>query len=290
MKIIHLNDFGGISSVLAQQQREKGYEVNIIRCENLGPIHWNGWVIKHYAQLQKADIIHVHGGIRLSHLALRPWKGKIIAHFHGSDARLGTANHHLNWASAYIVSTPDLLENIPDAHWIPNPLHITLPSGYHFSDNSEQIFIGHFPTNPEIKGTAIIQKAIMGLPEITLCVFYNLPHDKALSSMKNCDFVIDQVNEIGTYGLVTLEAWALGKPVICSIRRDLYPYEVPVLETNPEVDSIRAAIYWLVQNRYEWKELAKLGRDFLHKHHNLETITEKYEKIYREIMENPQTR
>lgn len=284
MNILHLNDFGGISSVLAQQQRARGHETTILRAEGLGPIRWNERLLRHTVQLQEADILHVHGGMRRSHLALRPWKGKIVTHFHGSDARLGVAKHHLSWASATVVSTPDLLPYIPQATWIPNPLHIPLPPEYRWSDENGPVHIGHFPTNPAIKGTALIQEAVAGLPGVTLSVFHNLSHEKALGAMKGCDLVIDQVNDIGTYGLVTLEAWALGKPVICSLRRNLYPYEVPLQEAEPEVGSIQGAITYLVQNRWSWRASADLGREFLHEHHDPARVTEAIEKVYAEVV------
>ena len=48
-----------------------------------------------------------------------------------------------------------------------------------------------------------------------------LPHAEAQRVYAQADIIIDQIL-IGATGVLTLEAWALGKPVVVNLRPDLF--------------------------------------------------------------------
>lgn len=78
----------------------------------------------------------------------------------------------------------------------------------------------HLPSSPEIKGTDVVNRVCQELAENGLIEFRNLhglSHSEVLEAMKTCDIVIDQLL-IGEFGVVTLEALALNKKVICFLR------------------------------------------------------------------------
>ena len=89
----------------------------------------------------------------------------------------------------------------------------------------------HCPTNRQLKGTEFVVAASERLKDEgydhSLIVMSGAPHEAVLEAMQAADVVIDQLL-IGWYGMVAVEAWAYGKPVICYIRPDLYEeYYVP---------------------------------------------------------------
>ena len=103
------------------------------------------------------------------------------------------------------------------------------PNGSH----SPLIFL-HCPSNRSLKGTEHIIQAAEELQsegyELSLIILEKMPHECVLEAMKRADVVIDQLL-IGWYGMVAIEAWALGKPVICYIRPDLP--DVPACPADP---------------------------------------------------------
>jgi hypothetical protein len=82
----------------------------------------------------------------------------------------------------------------------------------------------HCPTKRNLKGTSHIIQAIKELKDegynLRLRICEKQPHEAILKAMQEADVVIDQLL-LGWYGMVSVEAWALGKPVICYIRPDL---------------------------------------------------------------------
>lgn len=93
------------------------------------------------------------------------------------------------------------------------------PNGSH----SPLIFL-HCPSNRGLKGTEHIIQAAEELQaegyELSLIILEKMPHECVLEAMSRADVIVDQLL-IGWYGMVSIEAWALRKPVICYIRPDL---------------------------------------------------------------------
>ncbi len=281
MKILHLNDPARVAYTLAHNQREMGHEAQVLRLAGLGPLGWTGKLLRNQSVFRDADIVHAHGGIRLSQFLLSCFREKLVVHFHGSDARLGGAMHHLRFARRRIVSTPDLLNLVPDSIWIPNPLAIPCREPPYTKEGL--VLVGHFPTNPSMKGTALIQRALNGMHTAALKVFHGRDHTSALDAMENCDIVIDQLMPYGVYGTVTLEAMAMGKPVICSLNPALYPETPPIVAMDPDALSpkeLRSAILDLIETREHWPDWRITGRRWLETYHNSRTITEKVLHIY----------
>ncbi len=284
MNILHLNDMAGVAFTLAGLQQRAGHRAEVVRFENLGPVTWNAKAILNSDRLRGADIIHIHGGLRASQLALLSYREKLVAHFHGSDARNGEALHHL--PPNRIVSTPDLLAQVPDARWIPNPLAVPfreLP----YTENGP-VLVGHFPSNFAQKGTALIQETVETMVTADLLVVHGAAHDVALAAMEKCDIIIDQLTPWGVYGTVTLEALAMGKPVICSLDPSLYPEMPPIVAVDPRnltVEALRWAIWDLIETRADWPSWRHRGRTYLESVHDGAAIQRTLQRVYEELLE-----
>jgi hypothetical protein len=164
-----------------------------------------------------------------------PWQKKLI-----KDAE--------KFGDYILVSTPDLLELIPSAHYFPVLLDLEkfrkeLDSIETAKKNPGEIVILHCPTNTRenLKGTIHIDPV---LEKIVSESKYNIrlirPYkDKEGTSYtytasryelfklyKEADIIIDQM-VIGWYGLLSIEALAAGKEVMCYVDEKLKHYLFP---------------------------------------------------------------
>ena len=87
--------------------------------------------------------------------------------------------------------------------------------------NRERFRVIHAPSNPEIKGTALIERAVAAVNgdpasavEIELVLCRGVPRTEVFRLASTCDFAIDQVL-IGWYGIFAVEMLTLGLPVLC---------------------------------------------------------------------------
>lgn len=150
MKILHVFDTAGVASLLAKEQRKLGHTSIVINMKKYDPYNITSFYNNHiyegnkigfvihlikHLQKNKYDIVHIHF---LWKLALPIWllkrdapNSKMIMHFHGTDARhnygiLGNIFRSLSLSiiDHTIVATKDLLEQYPNAFYIPNPVDI----------------------------------------------------------------------------------------------------------------------------------------------------------------------
>jgi lipid A disaccharide synthetase len=151
----------------------------------------------------------------------------------------------------------------------------------------------HTPSNAEVKGTPFVLKAVEALQSEGLAFDFelvqNVPHDEARAWMCKADIVVDQLL-IGATGVVTLEAWALGKPVVVYLREDLFrPFygtsDLPVANANP--DTIEAVLRNLIKD-FAWRRhLAETGRRTAETHHDIEQVIDQFIALYETVHAGP---
>lgn len=250
------------------------------------------------------DVFHFH--FHTSYLPLQRdlplWRAagkRIIFHLHGCDIRdplrvrvehsvsacaecpvqcMGPTKLHLSeviarYADRVIVSTPDLLEFVPGADYIPNPLDCaSLPrSSPAQGGQGREYVVVHAPTDRAIKGTRHLETAIEqlraeGVP-VRLQLVEGLPREQMLRACLEADVAVDQLL-IGWFGLFALEMMALGKPVIAYIRPELERYapDLPVVSAEPA--TIAAALRTMFADG-AWRErLAHAGPAYVAREHD----------------------
>ena len=144
------------------------------------------------------------------------------------------------------VTTPDLLEELPDAHYLPltvKPAR-TMKSGY----VRERIpKVVHIPSNPVIKGTEFIMPVMMKLHEAGRINFQyrtNISHEQVLREIEQADILIDQCI-LGSYGRLAVEAMNCGVVTIAylsDITKKLLPHDFPVIDCGPKGQHLLDAI------------------------------------------------
>jgi|ERR1035437_5688013 glycosyltransferase involved in cell wall biosynthesis len=192
------------------------------------------------------------------------------------------------YADLKFVCAPCYSEFVPNALVL--PLAIDLKD-FEYSDlpMNDILEIMHAPTHRGNKGTDFIIKAIEKLisegAPISFNLVENVTHDRLKEEYKKVDIFIDQILG-GWYGTASIEAMALGRPVICSIRKSYFEYidygpEIPIIHADP--DCIYDSIKYLINNRSKLPEIGKASRRFVEKVHDVRNITTELIKYYQNL-------
>jgi hypothetical protein len=193
------------------------------------------------------------------------------------------------------VSTPDLLDFAPTATWLPQPIDLAYLSKFSALRQSREkacsrtIRIAHGPSSRDLKGTIHVEEAIKTLKRrgypVELVLIEGQNYENALKLCASADIAIDQLL-IGSYGQFSVEAMALGLPVICYIRDDLkqkYPLELPIISANP--DTIIDVLADLIDNQESWASISALGVKFVNNFHQSHKVAEIAASKYRNLSE-----
>jgi hypothetical protein len=204
----------------------------------------------------RGDVAHIHwlpNGVVGAMLRM-PW----VLHVHGSDIRgvdaprSALARRILRWPDAVVVSTPDLLESIPSATWLPTPiprLHIDSDARYDVLVNS---------TAHKSKGSEIAFQALRLVhsadPSLRLAAMDGpafepgpweriqpLPKPKFHALLASSRVVLGQF-AAGALGIADLETLALDRPLVTWVKSNLYPTPPPIMNARSPDEVAAAAL------------------------------------------------
>jgi hypothetical protein len=252
-----------------------------------------------------ADIIHLNNSERgLFELGMARDKKPMLLHHHGSLFR-NNPERMLSMASArkmvQAVSTIDLQRfDTRVLHWLPTAYDVKALRVRQQPRTSERIRIGHFPTNRGLKHTDLFIRVVRelieeGVPiELVPGEFLTedehwLPRwtwDVAMDAKRSCDIVYDQL--MFGYGCNSVEAWAMGKPVIAgadewTLKRmgDLWgdlPFE------RASEDTLKAVIRKMVKSAAMREDAAQRGLQHVMRYHDELPALEKLAELYHDAM------
>ncbi len=257
----------------------------------------------------KADVVVFHTAIKPFmtglHLDPREIKGKKLLYFHGSDVRtygkeiIKQADEALV-KYELLVSTPDLLQLVPQALWMPVARPISeLIKQYGtcapdrralktFGGDIRKIVVSHAPTSVERKGSALFFKVITALvqhnPLVEYQVIQNITWDQCLRALGRSSIYFDQ-HLIGAYGLAAIEASMFKAAVFCKLNPnciDFYEKESgmkqPFIQWDTEEDLQNKALM-LVDNPSLVRKFGKKGYEYTRKVHDEKPVAERFLKI-----------
>jgi glycosyltransferase involved in cell wall biosynthesis len=167
------------------------------------------------------------------------------------------------------------------------PLEKELPT-------SQTLRILHAPNHRNIKGTKYFIEAVNQLKEegcdVELVIMERMPNEKVREAIATVDVVADQLI-IGWYAMFALEAMAMAKPVLCYLRSDfeqLYIFaelveqgEIPII--NCSIENVKDKIRQLTQDKAKLLEIGKRSREFVIKHHSIESVGKTFAEINQKI-------
>jgi glycosyltransferase involved in cell wall biosynthesis len=262
------------------------------------------------------DVYHFHFGRTLvpPHNPDLPlyhaFSQKVVFHYHGCDVRNRAhmlASHPRatctecdpfchparqrailanarRYADLELVSTPDLLESAPRALHLPVAADL---AHYPFSPPSgSPALVLHAPTNRLIKGTRYVERAYEALrprfPGVRFETIEKVPWAGLRDAMARADVVVDQVF-MGWYGMVAVEAMALGKPVLCFVRSDFEPrlQGCPIVRCTG--DDLADRLGELLSNEPRRRELGAAGRAYVEREHAAPVVAARLVELYRSL-------
>lgn len=196
------------------------------------------------------------------------------------------------YVDRFFVQDPEMAQFFPEADIIPRALNL---SEWDFVgvERKARPLVVHAPTNPQAKGTKFILAAVETLRERGLAFDFklvqNMAHADAKQIYRSADVIVDQIL-IGATGVLTLEAWALGKPVVVNLRRDLFePFyetnDLPVINANP--DDIVPQLEKAIKDADYRLELSRRGRDLVERRHDIADVIDQYVAAYESIHAAP---
>lgn len=136
--------------------------------------------------------------------------------------------------------------------------------------DQKTINIAHAPTS-KVKGTKWFVAAVEKLSakyNINPILIQNLSQKEALKQYEKADIIFDQIT-VGTYGVFSIEAMAMGKPVITYISEEMrnrLPEELPLVSATPE--SLYNVLEELIADAGLRVQLGKRGRNYVSKYHD----------------------
>jgi glycosyltransferase involved in cell wall biosynthesis len=246
-------------------------------------------------------------------IMLRAAGKKVVFHFHGSEARLASVfqatTPHNNVAdnpsdlttkfkedeqriflefvkgvcSNVLVPDPELQSYVGEAIIIPRVLDLKKWS-YVGTEPGGVLCVVYAPSQSDGKDTEEILSTIEKLrsegTRIELRLVENIPNEEAKEIYKWADLVIDQLR-VGWYSILSVEAMALGKAVVCYIRDDLkhyLPYPLPLAVANP--DNLYHVLKDLALRPEEVRSLGQRGRRYVEELHDAERVTDILLQVY----------
>jgi glycosyltransferase involved in cell wall biosynthesis len=245
--------------------------------------------------LPETDIFHFYFGLtlvprKLQFPILRAARRRSVFHFLGADIR-ETPREKLGYglkADARIVGSYAALRFIPfEAHVVPPGLELhryepAPPNG------GDAIRIVHAPSNKEKKGTQFVVAAVKELKKrypVELDVVHRVRNEEALERYRRADIVVDQLLR-DWHGVFTIEAMALGKPVVTSLDEDAvreteqaFGLELPVLAATK--DDLVEKVAWLIERPEERRRRGAAGRAYVEQVHDVDRMANRLLEIYR---------
>jgi glycosyltransferase involved in cell wall biosynthesis len=271
--------------------------------------------------MPKYDVIHTHFNSFFTNTnweldLLKRLNKVIVFHFRGCEIRNKTDNLRLNpqlnccseccypvgscdsvyqkgrieaarkYGDLFFVTTPDLLDFMPEAEHIPfiapdievdkivpaerdpGKFRLVTSSNHHGVDGTEYIRLA-------------VDKLIEGGFNIDYVEISKLPYDETLSLYKSADLYVGKLR-MGYYNNANIETMMMGVPNMSYIRpkfREDIP-DCPIIQATP--DTVYAKLLEYLNKPDELKELGKKGPEFVQKHHNPEKIAEHLIKRYNE--------
>lgn len=190
------------------------------------------------------------------------------------------------YVDQFLVQDPEMAQFSPgNPKIIPRALDLSEWS-YIGIEKKDRPLVVHAPSNGPVKGSKFAKAAIDTLQSEGLAFYYKsiqgMAHKDAIEWYKRADIIIDQLL-IGATGVLTLEAWALGKPCVVYLREDLFkPFyntnKLPVANANP--DTITDVLRKLIKD-HEWRmHLSREGRRTVEEHHDIAKVIDSYIATY----------
>jgi len=188
------------------------------------------------------------------------------------------------YGDIFLVTTPDLLQYIPQAHHLPFVRDLfdydSIPS---LPKEKGTLRIVHATNHEGIEGTRHVETACDRLKSegypVELIIVRKVPHMEALQIFKSADVCVGKLM-MGYYANFQIESMLLGKPTLCFIREDLRPLtpDCPIISTTPK--NVYENLKRLCDDGGLRESLGRKGVEFVKKEHDNSKIGTRLLRYY----------
>lgn len=210
-------------------------------------------------------------------------------------------NEYFNqFCDAAIIQCPDLLGlGANNEHLIYYPVDTDFIQPV-YERKSEKVIIGHFPSNPSVKGTEKIEGVIRKLKNSDLGDKFEYVGSteqvswiKNLKRMAECDIIIETLQpelngkKYGEWGNTALEAAALGKVVITNGSKGSYQHEYGttlMLNTVSGEDQLDETVSYFVESKLTPQHREQTRKWVVDNHSMQATADRLWEKVYKGLL------
>lgn len=239
--------------------------------------------------LPRSDVFHFYFGLtlvpkRAQFPVLRAARRKSVFHFLGSDIR-GKTREELAYASkadARIVGSYDAIRWVPDSEVIPPGVDLAKLQPIAPPNDDKPVFV-HAPSSRRRKGTERFVRACEELG-VELEIVEGLHHDEARRRYERADVVLDQLNA-GWYGMLAIEAMALGKPVVTFLHdeattrtEEAFDTRVPIVRADK--DNLVETLRPLAESAAERRRIGAESRAYAERVHDIERVADRLLALY----------
>jgi len=202
------------------------------------------------------------------------------------------------YAEKIFVSTPDLLDIIPEAEYFPVMLDIEqfrhdFEAAIPFEKPDDEIWILHAPSEPRTKGSGHIHVVLEELEKKhekkvrfilparnyqPVAHAYSVTRYELFRWYKSCDIVIDQML-IGWYGMQAVEAIASGKISVVFIDEKLKKYINPCSSLiSSDIVSLKSVLVDLISEKHKTL-MSSQDNNWIEQNHTLKGQASRFDFI-----------
>jgi len=197
------------------------------------------------------------------------------------------------YVDQFVVQDPELQQHFPEARVIPRALDLEKWDFVGISSAKRRPLVVHAPTNDVYKGSKFVIEAVEALQAEGVPFEFKMIKDVSLDQARKfyqaADIIVDQLL-IGSTGVLTLEAWALGKPCVVYLQEGLFEDfyktdDVPVVNANPH--NIKEQLRMIIGDVGRREELSYKGRELAENFHDIRTVVDQFVNMYQGMMDRP---
>ena len=232
---------------------------------------------------------------------------KVVMHFRGSDVRLPSVHRQLEpdsyfrqvdapidetrlrnrvviarrYCTRMLVSTPGLLDYVPDAVWLPHVVDVEAWA-QPVRPEPRIPLVAHIPSSRATKASDVVVPVLASLEDRGLVrgsILADLDRTAMRAALQDADIVVDSLT-IGDHGLTSIEAMASGAIAVGHIRtrnRERNP-GVPVVEAT--VHTLEDVLADLATDSGRRAELRAEGRAWVRARHHPDVVGPQLVDIY----------
>jgi glycosyltransferase involved in cell wall biosynthesis len=296
VRVLNRGDWLRVQMATLREKLEQGYSVYHLWHRTLvyppGPLSFFSGLDLPYIKASGAAAVCRFTGYELRRrsldMELNPYSPFHSGYDSGYDesVQLAYLDHLREWTDRFIVQDPEMQTFLPEAEIVPRGIDLNEFS-YVGAKRRERPVVLHAPSRQQLKGTEQVVATVERLRQRGLSFEFHLvegvDHREATKLYAEADIVIDQML-IGWYGVLAMEAMALGKPVLAYVRPDLFErFSPPIPIVNATIDDLDEKLGDLIADPERREELGLAGRAFAEAVHDINHVASSIERIYTEV-------